>query len=116
MFLAIVAIGLYVGRRAGWWLSRFLYACPRTLCVVLCLVWALAIAFGLRLLIDDFRPGIITKAFSFGVGFYVSSPSFGLVQEGTIPVSELPRHQFMTYVTPGAFVVSSAVLSFMGLG
>lgn len=112
MFLAIVLLAWYLGRKAGWKFSPVLYRIPQTYCVLLCIAWALLIAFGLRFLIDRLHPGWIVRALSFGVGFYISSPNFGLVQESTIPTSEIDRHRFMQYFTPTAFIVSCIIFSF----
>jgi hypothetical protein len=112
MFFVVVLIALYAGRKVGWRISPFLYRAPQVLCVVLCVGWALLISFGLRLLIDTMHPGVILKALSFGAGFYVASPNYGLLQESTIPALEFPRHMFMKYFTPSAFMLSAAILAF----
>jgi len=114
MFLAIVLLAWYFGRKAGWKISILLYKVSPMMCMVLCVAWSVGIAYSLRILIDYYHPGWIAKAFSFGVGLYIASPNFGLVNEATIPEREINRHRFMQYFTPTLFVLSSSILAFTG--
>src|SRR5947209_730852 len=96
IFFLVLVLSLYVGRQLGWALSGFLYKCPRTLCGILCVGWALVIALGLRMLIDALHPGLVLKVIGFGEGAYLASVNYGLVAEWSIPKPELPRHRFIS--------------------
>jgi hypothetical protein len=111
-FFVVLVAANYLGRKAGWALSHFLYRCSPALCVVLCSAWAVLIAYGLRLLIDALHPGIILKVISFGDGAYIANVNYGLVAEWSVPESQRPRHMFITVFPMLAFVLSSAILAF----
>jgi hypothetical protein len=82
-FIAIVLVGLLVGRKLGWALSRaMLYGGPLPLTIVLCLAWGVLVGFALHVLIQRFEPGLTAQVFAYGAGAYVSIPNFGLYTKG----------------------------------
>ena len=57
----------FFGRKIGWALSRsFLYTSNWAVCIVLCLAWATAVAYALRLFIIAMQPGLLLKIFDNG--------------------------------------------------
>jgi hypothetical protein len=105
-------IGLYVGRKLGWGISKmFLYTLPTVAAVFACLVWGFSIAYGLRAAIDWLQPGLILKVLGFGAGAYVANPSYGLFIEQTIPPEQLGRHYLVSLLPLLVFIVTSVMLA-----
>jgi hypothetical protein len=75
----------FIGRKIGWRLSRsFLYTSSWTVCVILCLGWAIGVAYALRLFILAMQPGLVLKVFGYGAGAYISVPNYGLSNENGV--------------------------------
>jgi hypothetical protein len=102
----------WVGRKIGWGLSRFLYTSGWAVCIVLCLGWAIGVAYGLRLFILATQPGLLLKVFGYGAGMYISVPNFGLLNESTIPEHGRHRHEFISVVPSLLFILASVVFAF----
>ena len=85
---------LYIGRKAGWTLSKvLLYPAPFAVSVVLDIFWGTVVAIVVLSLIKWLNPGTVTKViFGYGAGLYVSIPNFGLFNESTIPDEVLLKH------------------------
>jgi hypothetical protein len=103
----------FVGRKIGWALSRaLLYTSSWAVCIVLCLAWAAGVAYGLRLFIIATQPGLLLKIFGYGAAAYIAVPNYGLLDEGSIPPSEMPRHAFIKGVPLVLFIVASVAFAF----
>jgi Mn2+/Fe2+ NRAMP family transporter len=107
-FFFVALVLMYLGRKIGWALSRnLLHTAPIGVAVMACLVWGALVAFAIYSLIQWQHPGLILKiVMGYLLGAYVSVPNFGLVLEGTIPSSEMPRHNMISLVPPMAYVIS----------
>jgi hypothetical protein len=116
LFIAWVIVGMSVGRRVGWGLSRaFLYPAPAVVSLVICLLWGGLVALLLHLLIQQHQPGLLVKlVIGFGAGAYTSIPNFGLVDEATIPDHAAKRHMLVSNLALWTFILSSAALAFLG--
>jgi hypothetical protein len=114
-FVAFVLVGMFAGRKVGWWLSRTaLYNLPLPLTIVLCLGWGALIGFALYSLFQEFNPGTIAKVFAYGAGAYVSVPNYGLIAEASIPEGTVfqSRHLLIQVVPWVTFVGASLWLAF----
>jgi hypothetical protein len=113
IFFFGISFAMVVGRKIGWALSRnLLYSSGLVVCIIICLLWSVGIAFGLRHLILSAQPGWLVKIFGYGAGAYVSVPNYGLVDTSTIPAQERARHDFLIGVPPLMFAVASVVFAF----
>lgn len=107
----------WFGRKLGWAISRsLLYSAGWPLCVIVCLIWGVGLAYGLRQFILATNPGLLLKIFGYGTGMYISIPNYGLVDESTMPESQLPRHVFIKGVPWFLFMAASALFAFTALG
>jgi len=112
-FFLTCILGLWVGRRVGWWISKaLLYAGPLVPVILVLLVWGSGTALLLRLAIDWLHPGTTLKVIGFGAGGYVSNPAFGLVREDTIPDSERDRHLLVNNLPLGVYIVAAIALAY----
>jgi len=103
-----------IGRKLGWGVSRgILYPSGWPLCAVVCLIWGVGLAWGLRLFIIATSPALLLKIFGYGAGMYISIPNYGLFAESTIPESELPRHVFIKGVPWVVFIIASVIFAFI---
>lgn len=103
----------WVGRKIGWSLSRhFLYTSGWVVSIILCLGWAIGVAYGLRLFILATEPGLFLKIFGYGAGMYISVPNYGLFDESTIPQQGRLRHDFINSVPLLLFILASVVFAF----
>jgi hypothetical protein len=114
-FVLIAILGMYVGRRLGWVLSRaLLYSSPSALAILLCVIWGVLIAFLIHLHIGWLHPHWILKSiFGFAFGAYVSMPNFGLVDESTIPPHAIKRHELVSLLPLGIYILSSVSFAFL---
>ena len=111
-FVALVLVGMFAGRKVGWWLSRTaLYNFPLLLTIVLCLGWGALMGFALHSLLHEFKPGTIAKVFAYGAGAYVSVPNYGLMTEASIPAEIQSRHLLIRVAPLAAFVGASLWLA-----
>jgi hypothetical protein len=112
-FFFVCFMAMFFGRKVGWALCRsLLYGGPWVVCGTVCLVWAMGIAYGLRLLIVNMHPGWLLMIFAFAVATYIAIPNYGFFNESTIPDEGLPRHVFIKSVPMVAFIVFSIVFAF----
>jgi len=113
VFFFGITFAMVVGRKIGWALSRnLLYSSGFVVCIIICLLWSVGLAYGLRHFILSAQPGWLLKIFGYGAGAYVSVPNYGLVDTSTIPPRERARHDFLTGVPPLIFAVASVVFAF----
>jgi hypothetical protein len=112
-FLAIV--GMYVGRKLGWFLSRaVLYSASMAVVVISCIVWGSLVAYGIHSLIVWQHPHWILKTiFGFALGAYVSIPNYGLVVESTIPDHAIRRHELISLLPLWIFILASIGFAFL---
>ena len=91
-FIAVVLVGMFVGRKLGWWFSRTaLYNSPLVLTIVLCVCWRALIGIDLDKLFRVFDLSLIARIFAYGAGAYVSIPNYGLITEATFSASDRGR-------------------------
>ena len=114
-FVLLSLVFMYLGRRAGWTLSKnFLYDLPTVVVIVLCCVWGIAVAFGIHALIAWQQPHWILKAiFGFALGGYVAVPNYGLVAESTIPPEAIKKHDMLTMLPLWVYILSSVFFAFL---
>ncbi len=113
-FLAIVLLGIFLARKAGWALSKvFLYAASTASVVVVCLLWGSTIGYLLWAAIGWLQPGLILKIFGFGAGAYAAIPNFALFGEADLPPSLAGRHLSISLLPQLAFIGTSVVLAFV---
>jgi MFS family permease len=114
-FIVIALVGMYIGRRLGWLLSRkTLYITRLAVVVVLCIVWGLLIAYLVHLLINWQHPYWILKIiFGFALGGYVAMPNVGLVAESSIPPNARQRHLLISLLPFWIYVLSSVGLAYL---
>lgn len=112
-FFFCCLVCLFIGRKAGWVLSRLLlYSVPTLLAVILCLFWGIGIAYGYRLLITNLHPGILLAIFGFMAGGYISIPNYGLIAESTIPEGGKTRHDIVSNLPFLMYLAASVLLYF----
>lgn len=80
--------------------------------MILCLGWAIGLAYALRLFILAAQPGLLPKIFGYGAGTYISIPNYGLFDESTIPESGMPRHVFIKGVPMIVYIAASVLFAF----
>jgi hypothetical protein len=113
-FAIICILGLIVGRKLGWALSKaWLYtARSDTRVIAVCVAWGLWIALGVRVLILWQQPHWALKyILGYGVGAYIASPNFGLISESTIPPDAQRRHSIIGTVPVVAYILASVLLA-----
>jgi hypothetical protein len=106
---------LYAGRRIGWRLSRAsLYLHPLPFVIFECFFWGALIAYLVHTLIAAHHPHWLLRwVFGYGIGFYVSSPNYGLLLESSIPDHAFAWHYTIMYVPPAVFVLCSIALAYI---
>jgi uncharacterized transporter YbjL len=115
MIFTLVALGaMFFVRKIGWYYSRaFLYRNTALLAVILCVVWGLLIASGVRALIEWQQPHWALKwVFGFALGAYTSVPNLGLANRDNTPEGR-DRHRLILLLPLGAYLTSSAILAFL---
>jgi hypothetical protein len=114
-FVIIAILGMYVGRRLGWVLSRgILYSSPPAIFVIFCVLWGCLVAYLTHLHIVWLHPHWILKCiFGFALGAYVSIPNFGLVDESTIPSHAFKRHELASAIPLWTYILLSIGFAFL---
>jgi len=107
-FTLIAFVGMFVGRKIGWGLSKgFFYIAPTVLSVVGVAVWGIAVGYGMSYLIGATHPNLILRwVLGFGLGAYVAIPNFGLFQESTLPDEVMPRHFMISSLPLVGYIVT----------
>ena len=116
IFSIICVLGLFIGRRLGWALSKaWLYpASSEARVIAVCVAWGLWIALGVRELILWQHPHWALKYFlGYGIGAYIASPNFALLQESTIPPEAQRRHTIIESVPALTYILASVVFTFL---
>lgn len=103
---------IWLGRMIGWTVSRVLYSSGWGLCAVVCILWGIGLAYGLRLAILAAHPGLLLKMFGYGAGTYISIPNYGLIEESTIRDYQMYRHVLIKGVPLVLFIITSLVFAF----
>jgi len=113
-FVLFAIVLMYIGRRIGWWLSRaslYLHSLPVIL--LECIVWGVLVAFVVHVLIASQQPHWLLRwVFGYGVGSYVSSPSYGLLVESSVPEHAYPRHFTIMNLPFAVFIGYSVLLAY----
>ena len=114
-FVFIALVGMYLGRRLGWMLSRtLLYSAPPAVVVVACLIWGALVAYLIHLLVGWQHPHWSLKIiFGFALGTYVSIPNYGLAAESTIPPEAIKRHKLISLLPMCVFLLSSVGFAYL---
>lgn len=114
-FVLFSLVLLYLGRKLGWWLSKAsLYDDPLPVVLIECVIWGGLVAYLMHDLIIWHRPHWILRwVFGFGVGSYVSVPSFGLIRDDTIPEHARSRHEMVSMLPMWVFILASVGLAFL---
>ncbi len=112
LFAVCILVGIYLGRKVGWGLSKaILYPGSIGLTVGACIVWGMGVASLLRFGLNALHPGLVLKILGYGAGAYVATPNYGLFMESTLPIEIQGKHQLITSVPFVTFVVASLVLA-----
>ncbi len=112
LFAVCILVGIYVGRKAGWGLSKaILYPGPIELTVVASVVWGTGVALLLRLGFNALHPGLVLKILGYGAGGYVATPNYGLVLESTLPIEIQGRHQLITSLPFVTFIIGCVIFA-----
>jgi len=112
MLLILVAlVFMYVGRKIGWALSRFLYLTPVALSLLGAVLWGVGIAASVSYLVSALHPNLIVKwVFGYALGAYVAIPNYGLFDKATLPDSYKNRDLMISNAALGAYVVAEFVI------
>jgi hypothetical protein len=94
IFFLVALVGMYVGRKIGWFLSkRWLYTSHVGLSAILCAAWGALVAWAVSSLVAWREPGLVLKIImGYALGCYVSIPNFGLMKTETIASGTTARH------------------------
>jgi hypothetical protein len=102
-----------LGRKIGWEFSRqVLYKAGRFECVIYCIVWGVLTALGLHGLIVAWHPGVFLEIYGYGAGAYISAPSYGLLNERTLPETVRGHHLLIQSLPDATYVIASVILAF----
>lgn len=114
LFSTIVIL-LLLARRLGWRVSkRMLYFSADGALIIVGVLWGAGIALVVDALIHWLDPYSLVKwIFGYGLGAYASSPSFGLMNEATLPPGLAARYGVMTYGPVLVYVATLVVLHFV---
>jgi hypothetical protein len=109
-FFLTCFLGMFVGRRIGWGLSKaILYLGLLAIVCVVCALWGVAVAGTFRLAVDDFHPDWVLKVLGFGAAGYVSIPNYRLFSE--VSPELWRRHLLVTNLPHVVFLVASTILA-----
>src|SRR3984885_16332813 len=112
-FLGVTFL-MVIGRKIGWGLARgLLNSASIAVGVVVCLIWGLGTAYGLRAFIVATHPGLILKIYGYGAGAYVSIPNYGLLDENSVPDDIIRQHVIIKSVPFFVFIIVSLALPFL---
>ena len=116
-FILLMLLGMYVGRKLGWALSRgVLYRTVLPAAILGCIVWGAASGFLVHAMLVWQRPGWLLRwVFGYALGAYVAIPNYGLVLEPTVPASAIPRHQVIGVVPLLSYLASSVAFAWLPL-
>jgi len=116
IFAAAAMVGMYVGRKLGWWLSRsVLYTAPTWFAALVCVAWGSAVAAGVSALIAWRDPGLVLRVvLGYALGAYVAIPNYGLVVESTVPLHGRARHEIISGLPLGAYIAGLVAIRLFG--
>jgi hypothetical protein len=114
VFFIITLVGMYVGRKIGWLLSkRLLYTSHVGVSAVLCAVWGVIVAWTVSSLVAWREPGLVLKIImGYALGCYVSIPNFGLMKAETIPSGITARHLMISWLPLIIYAMWSVALAY----
>jgi len=115
VFFFVALIGMYIGRKLGWFLSKnLLYAAPLGVTLAACVAWGTLAAFGIYSLIQWQHPNIVNRIImGYALGSYVSCPNYGLLDESTVPREVMQRHVLVKIVPLVVYVLSSVAFAIL---
>jgi hypothetical protein len=115
VFFFVTLVFMYVGRKIGWAVSkRILYTASPVTAGMVSAIWGICIAILMFGLIRWQNPNIVLKIImGYALGWYISIPNFGLIQEGSIPDGARSRHLSISLGPAFAYIVTMVVLSLL---
>lgn len=116
IFVFLAFVFMFVGRKVGWILSRgVLYRLAIGMTALLCLLWGVAGAFIIHILIAWQHPNLIVKiVFGYMLGAYVAVPNYGLVSESSIPLHAVQKHNIISLLPVFAYIAASIGFGWLG--
>jgi hypothetical protein len=111
-FAVAMLVMMYVGRHLGWFISlRLSYWRSGAVLVSLLVAWGSTIACIVRIAVEIASPGgLLRWVLGYFLGAYVASPSYGLIDESTVPPEAQRRHKAISVVPLGAYWLVSFLL------
>ena len=76
------------------------------------MIWGVFFAGVTRVIIESQHVGIIVKVILYGAGAYVAMPSYGMLDELSIPPEQMTKHLMIQVVPSVAYIISSIVFAF----
>jgi hypothetical protein len=113
VFFFIAAAFMYIGRKVGWMLSKsILYTSPPALAGAVSAIWGAGVAIAMFGIIRWQEPNIILKIImGYALGWYVSIPNFGFLQESSIPEEARKRHSMISIGPAVVYLITMTALS-----
>lgn len=110
-FVLAAILFMFIGRKAGWRLSRTLYRSNSLVAALGAVAWGILIAFCVSGLIEWQHPGYILKwIFGFALGAYVAIPNYGLLNEATLPIESVGRHTLVKQVPFVVYILAEIAI------
>ena len=105
-FVRVALAFSYVGRMAGWSVSKaWLYTAPLPAAVAICLCWGAAVGVPMQALLSWLDPITALRwIFGYALGMYVAVPGFGLFDEATLSEESRVRHDIASLLPVAAYV------------
>ena len=109
-FFIITFIGMYIGRKIGWVLSRSILYNPKISHIstaLICLLFGILVALLIHLSIYWQHPNIVMSIiFGYILGVYVSIPNYGLLDKSTIPETKKFHHNLIGTTSVLSYIIA----------
>ena len=109
-FFIITFIGMYIGRKIGWILSRSVLYNPKLSQIstaLICFLFGISVAFLIHLVIYWQHPNIVMSIiFGYILGVYVSIPNYGLLDKSTIPHTKQFHHHLIGTTSVISYIIA----------
>ena len=109
-FFIITFIGMYIGRKIGWVLSRSILYNPKISHIstaLICLLFGILVALLIHLSIYWQHPNIVMSIiFGYILGVYVSIPNYGLLDKATIPQEKQFHHNLIGTTSVLSYIIA----------